>query len=213
MMIGNTPAVIKVSTFKMESEDLITTIGFLLKILLGLLFLGTYLVTRYLSRQLWQLIHQTLDELKSFDFTSDALIETRHTEIEEFQMLNQALQNMSAKLHKDFLALKSFAEHASHEIQTPLSVIKNNIELIIQQNDRSTEEWNRLEEISKAATRISKIQKALLLLTAIEIKQYTQTEMIMSDKSFRKNWMPGYKTKKSRSRSMPVRAASHSIPT
>ncbi len=96
MMIGNTPAVIKVSTFKMESENLITTIGFLLKILLGLLFLGTYLVTRYLSRQLWQLIHQTLDELKSFDFTSDALIETRHTEIEEFQMLNQALQNMSA---------------------------------------------------------------------------------------------------------------------
>ncbi len=57
-------------------------------------------------------------------------------------------------------------------------MIKNNIELIIQQNDRSTEEWNRLEEISKAATRISKIQKALLLFTAIANKQYTQTEMI-----------------------------------
>ncbi len=41
MMIGNTPAVIKVSTSKMESEDLITTMGFLLIILLGLMFLGT----------------------------------------------------------------------------------------------------------------------------------------------------------------------------
>ncbi|MDH3648132.1 MAG: HAMP domain-containing histidine kinase [Saprospiraceae bacterium] len=178
MIIREIPIVVKISNSKIESEDLITTMGLVLLSLLTLIFLGIYFITRKLSGKLWKPFHSTLDQLKSFDFRTDSMITAEHTDVEEFQMLNASLQQMSAKLTKDFQALKSFAENASHEIQTPLSVIKNNIELIIQQNNRSPDEWNRLEEINKAATRISKIQKALLLLTAIENKQYTDTELI-----------------------------------
>ena len=47
---------------------------------------------------------------------------------------------MTEKIYNDYNQLKQFTENASHEIQTPLSVILNKIEMLIQSENFSEEQ-------------------------------------------------------------------------
>ena len=85
---------------------------------------------------------------------------------------------MTSKMVTDYKNQKKFAENASHEFQTPVAIIKGKIDLLLQEATLNEETMRLLVSIEEAASRLSKINKSLLLLSKIENQQYDKLETV-----------------------------------
>jgi len=84
------------------------------------------------------------------------------------------LEEMIQKMQTDFINLKEFTENASHEIQTPLAIIKSKLELILNDAELSGTQHKRLHDAFETVNRLSKLNDSLLLLSKIENRQFVE---------------------------------------
>jgi signal transduction histidine kinase len=161
-----------------ESEDLIGSIVKDLFILLLIYLLCLILINYVISARAWRPFYDTLERLRGFDIMRGDVLQAQPTDIYEFSTLNAALEHMTQKMQSDYRTLKEFTENASHEIQTPLAIIRAKVELMLQADDLSHAQWEQLASINDAAERLSRLNQALLLLSKIENGQFQQTESI-----------------------------------
>ena len=139
------------------------------------------LVNFIISKQIWHPFYRTIRVINRYNITNSTVMEFSSTNISEFKKLNNVLTQMSEKILKDYYNQKEFAENASHEIQTPLAVIKSKVELLIQDENLSQKQIKTLQEISTSASKISKLNSWLLLLTKIDNNQYQNMQDIQLD--------------------------------
>src|SRR6185437_15266196 len=85
---------------------------------------------------------------------------------------------MCEKVSKDYESLKNFTENASHEIQTPLAIIKNKIELLLQSENLDKTQIHSIQILNEAASKLSRLNQSLLLLTKIENRQFESPEKV-----------------------------------
>ena len=85
---------------------------------------------------------------------------------------------MTEKARKDYRALKEFSENASHEIQTPISIIKGKLELLQESPSLSEEELILISASQNSLTKLSKLGQSLSLITKIENEEYTTSEQL-----------------------------------
>ncbi|NJE06811.1 sensor histidine kinase, partial [Thermococcus sp. M36] len=78
------------------------------------------------------------------------------------------------KAQQDFNSLKQFTENASHELQTPLAIIRTKFDLLIQAETLTQQQIEALQSANDALQRLSNLNKSLLLLTKIENKQFEE---------------------------------------
>lgn len=160
-----------------ESDDLIESIIYPVLVLFSILLIGFFLINWYVSKKLWKPFYSTLEKLKVYRI-DDTSVLFEKTSIQEFSELNKTLKLMTEKIHKDFISQKQFIENASHEIQTPLAVIKNKIELLIQSNTLSESDMQIIQSLYNASNKLSSLNKALLLLSKIENNQFKEANEI-----------------------------------
>jgi signal transduction histidine kinase len=96
------------------------------------------------------------------------------TGISEFDQLNKTLQEMIEKMQADFVNLREFTDNASHEIQTPLAIIKSKLEMMLNDPALSSAQHFQLHEIFETVNRLSKMNETLLLLSKIENRQFVE---------------------------------------
>lgn len=161
----------------MESEDLIESIIYPVILLLIILLLGFFFINWYVSKKLWKPFYKTLEQLNEYKI-SEKTQQFTSTNIQEFSELNKALSAMTEKMHTDFINQKQFIENASHEIQTPLAVIKAKIEILIQSKNLNENDMQVIQSVYNASNKLSSLNKALLLLSKIENNQFKETETI-----------------------------------
>ena len=89
-----------------------------------------------------------------------------------------SLLRLTKKVQTDYRNLKEFTENASHEIQTPLAVIRSEIEELINKDNLTRGEADSMHKILLAANRLSKINQQLLLLTRIENRQFNDVQLV-----------------------------------
>ncbi len=126
----------------------------------------------FISRIIWLPFYDTLNKIKTYRLGSSKKIKYRKTNTQEFTELNDLLQKMTSKMASDYNNLKEFTENASHEIQTPLTIINSKINRLMQSEKVSEEDFKHMQSIYNATARLSKLNKGLLLLTKIENRQY-----------------------------------------
>ncbi len=160
----------------MDTEEMLTTIILTVFGILGLLLLTINLFNRFLSLRLWKPFYQTIRQIKGFSFDRNEPLVPPPTNVDEFATLHQAIRQMTSKAMSDYQSLKSFTENASHEIQNPLAIIKSEVERLNQLEGRNEKESQALQQIQNAASRLSKLNHSLLLLTRIENRQYSNTQ-------------------------------------
>jgi two-component system, OmpR family, sensor histidine kinase ArlS len=161
-----------------EAEDLIESIIIVFISLIALLLGVLLFVTSRFSKRIWQPFQNTLHKLKSFELTEHKTIELEKTDIEEFEELNQSLQKLIDKNILAYSQQKTFIENASHELQTPLAVLKSKMDLLLQNKDLTNEQSEILNAVELPLSRISRVNKNLLLLAKIENSQFADTESI-----------------------------------
>lgn len=96
----------------------------------------------------------------------------------EFNQLDQRINEMMHKLKDTFQIEKEFISNVSHELQTPISIIQNRLENIINEENVSDELMIKLSDSQRTLNRMSRIIKALLLISKIENDQYLKQDSI-----------------------------------
>lgn len=176
--LNSKPYLFTIETNIEESEETIaaitaTTIFFFIMIVLGLLFLN-----RRLSLTVWKPFRNTLENLKSFNLNTQQTIEFEKTDIKEFEELHQSLNKLIEHNISAFKTQKEFTENASHELQTPLAILKNKVDLLLQNEDLTEKQYQIAEKMNLALARSFRINKNLLLLTKIDNSQFDNSEVI-----------------------------------
>ncbi len=167
-----------VSKSQQETEDIVRLILLITFLVIAFLLVVLFIVNRFLLDKLWQPFNHTLLQLKQFNLSGKHHVELQPTGIDEFEQLNKTALTMTQRMSKDYESLKSFTENASHEIQTPLAIIKSKIELLSQSENLDQAQVNALQSLSDAATRLSKLNQSLLLLTKIENRQFVEAKRV-----------------------------------
>ncbi len=162
----------------LEATEMISTIA----ITLGGLFLGLalsfYLSQRIIFKNIWNPFYEMLEQLRHFRLDKRQLPELSNSQIDEFQMLNEAVNELARKNMEVFESQKQFIENASHEMQTPLSIIQSRLEALIGQAELTEEQADIVEGIISSTQRLKKLNKTLLLLSKIENQEFLLTEKI-----------------------------------
>lgn len=96
----------------------------------------------------------------------------------EFQQLDERINAMMHKLKDTFQMEKEFISNVSHELQTPISIVQNRLENIIIDSKVPDEVIVKLSDSQRTLNRMSRIIKALLLISKIENDQYLKQEYI-----------------------------------
>ncbi|MGZ4054108.1 MAG: sensor histidine kinase [Bacteroidia bacterium] len=168
---------ISIRSSYIESDDLITSILLPVIILFVVLLLGFFFINWFISKKLWSPFYHTVERLNHYKIDEPpAKFET--ATIKEFSELNTVLTSMTEKIYRDFKSQKQFIENASHEIQTPLAVIKSKIEILIQSSSLSENDMQIIQSVYNASNKLSLLNKGLLLLSKIENNQFIDLEKI-----------------------------------
>jgi len=96
----------------------------------------------------------------------------------EFQHLDHSLNEMMNKIKDAFLVEKEFIANVSHELLTPISILKNRLENMLVDDQLSEESAIKIVESQKILSRLAKIIQALLLISKIENDQFLKTDQI-----------------------------------
>jgi len=135
-------------------------------ILAACVFLGRLLVDRALKpvanvgMALRQVTHEDLSRRIDPEFTD-----------REFRVLVREINRMIQRLEKSFSHIMEFASNVSHEIKTPLAIMKGESEIALKSR-RSPEEYQRvLEGNLEEIQRMTRLVEDLLTLTKLDYRQ------------------------------------------
>ncbi len=179
--INNQYYLIKLRHSLLENDALIVAIALPLLLLLILTFTILFILTKKWNKTLWKDFEKNLQTIESFSFKNIQDLSLKQTHIEEFDRLNKTIINLTDKLSKDYTILKQFTENASHELQTPLSIILLNLEELLQQ-DLPEQAFKQVVASINAVKRLSSLNQSLLLLTKIENNQFNDRNELIINK-------------------------------
>jgi signal transduction histidine kinase len=147
-------------------------------ILFAVLSLLLIIIIISISNRLWASFYIILNNIRKFDVKTSQQFIPVNTRIREFVQLNEVLKALTEKIRSDYLNLKEFSENASHEIQTPLAIIRMQIEQIFQSSEINGELAGRLASIGQSVSKISRINQSLALISKIENNQYPDLAVV-----------------------------------
>jgi len=168
---------VAVNKSETETDELLKLIIPLTLSMVALILLFNYLINRRLITSIWQPFYNTINNIKDYAANQQSLTLSKEP-IDEINLLNESLNKMTEQIHKDFYALRSFTENASHEMQTPLAIIRTKVESLYQLAEGKEIMMQQLLSIEDACLKLSKLHQSLLLLTKLENKQFILNELI-----------------------------------
>ena len=153
------------------------------------------LLNNLLLRRLWRPFYESMKAMRNFKLGETSTLHFPKTSTLEFTFMNESLLVATQKARQDYLLLKEFTENASHEMQTPLSIIRSKLDMMIQEEDLSHKQSELAKEAYSSIKKLSRLNQSLLLLAKIENQQFNnKTEVNLKDKieekieQFRELW-------------------------
>lgn len=183
--ISEKPYRIIVETNVEEADETVLAISIITCIFIALLILGFIFLNKRLSKKVWQPFINSLEKLRGFDLNNASSIDFATTDIVEFKELNSVLSKLIDSNILVYSQQKEFLQNASHELQTPLALLKSKIDLLIQDKALTQQQRETIGALSASVSRVSKINKNLLLLAGIENKTYPSTYILLNKVSIR----------------------------
>jgi signal transduction histidine kinase len=171
----NTGYSIKIYQVLDENQELLDKIGLGMFFLFLVLLLVSLLVNYLISKKTLKPFFKVVDEASGFNVNSDKPVELTDTTIDEFRQLNTVIEQMTRKIRSDYLNLKEYNENFSHEIQTPLAIIRSKLDILIQHEMLNEQAIAEIKSINDAVNRLSKLNQGLLLISKIENLQFRET--------------------------------------
>jgi two-component system sensor histidine kinase QseC len=132
---------------------------------------------RLISRYVLSSFQKTLGIMQAFSLRQKEKIALPVTNTTEFKQLNFFLKKMTDIALEDYSRVKEFSENASHEVQTPLAVIRSKLELLSETNIGENQAV-LIDDMQNAVEKLVKINRSLLLLTKLDNFEFEASENI-----------------------------------
>jgi signal transduction histidine kinase len=160
-----------------EPDDIVDAITKSGSRIIGLLLLFVTISSMLISRRILLPFQKTLRAIQNFNLRTQNGLVLPHTNTHEFKQLNTFLSAMTKKAREDYRSLKEFSENASHEMQTPLSIIRGKLELLAEADDK-VEQVRLIAAAHDAVEKLSRTGQSLTLLTKLSNQEFEMREPI-----------------------------------
>lgn len=141
----------------------------LLLIWYGVTFFGNEIILRNTLKPFFS----TVSKLRGIRSENDFNITFPTVGTDELNELNQALNTMLAELEASFSRQKQFIQNASHELLTPLSIIRHKTDELLNNESLDEESVLEISKIQQTIIRLKKLSNALLTISRVENKHYS----------------------------------------
>ena len=165
----------------LERDDMVEAMLWYLGALFLLFLICTSIGIQLVLRGVFRPLHRLLDWLHCIQPGKEVPPLDNPTKIREFRQLSDAALDMGNRSYKAYEEQKQFIENASHELQTPLAIVRGKVELLAESEGMTEQQMEQLDEIYATLGRAVKLNKSLLLLSRIENGQYTEMEDVSVD--------------------------------
>ncbi|MGB6046439.1 MAG: HAMP domain-containing sensor histidine kinase [Flavobacteriales bacterium] len=163
---------LQVYTSTVEEDDLVESLLGALMLLYGVLLLTVLLVNHALLRRVWRPFHNILHQMKNFRLGTAESLPDVPTDVREFKELKAAVNILVGHAAETYKNQRSFTENAAHELQTPLAIAINKLELLAEQEGSEAQRMQAIGEVIDLLERLTRMNRSLLLLARIENKQF-----------------------------------------
>lgn len=165
----------------LERDDMVEAMLWYLGALFLLFLICTSIGIQLVLKGVFRPLHRLLDWLHCIQPGKEVPPLDNPTKIREFHQLSDAALDMGNRSYKAYEEQKQFIENASHELQTPLAIVRGKVELLAESEGMTEQQMEQLDEIYATLGRAVKLNKSLLLLSRIENGQYTEMEDVSVD--------------------------------
>ena len=184
------PARVLITIFRTEDERYMELVVYtptiekldLLRAILGwIIFLYVLLLLIILSINIWVFrknmkpLYVLLKWLDSSQLGKKNEPLENTTKITEFRKLNAATMAFAERGEKLFEQQKTFIGNASHEMQTPLAICRNRLEMLMEDETLTEHQLNELIKTHQTLENLTRMNRSLLLLCKIENGQFADT--------------------------------------
>ncbi|MFZ1732096.1 MAG: HAMP domain-containing sensor histidine kinase [Flavobacteriales bacterium] len=169
---------IQIYTSTVEEDDLVEHIAFALIALYVVVLLTVIVVNNVVLRRMWRPFHTMLGHLKAFRLGTAHTLPEVPTTIYEFNELKEAANSLVRHATDAYTDQRAFTENAAHELQTPLAIAINKLELLVEQGGSDEERMVAVGEVIALLERLTRLNKALLLLARIENRQFPDEQEV-----------------------------------
>lgn len=161
-----------------EEDDLIEDLLYSILWLYIILLASILIINNFLLKRIWKPFYKILDRLKNFTVESPERVSVPETSVKEFNMLNEQVSALLERTIATFNSQKQFIENASHELQTPLAISINKLELLAEKSTTSDSQVQEISTIIQTLERLTRLNKTLLLLSRIENRQFAERSTV-----------------------------------
>lgn len=169
---------LSVYTPSIEKQDLREAIFYLLVGLFASLLVAILFINIWVFRQSMKPFYQLLEWLEHYRLGKDNEKLQINTHTTEFQKLNDAVNRYAMHSEEVFEKQKQFIGNASHELQTPLAVCQNRLEMLMEDETLTEQQIGEILKTYQTLEYVSKLNKSLLLLSKIDNSQFADLQEI-----------------------------------
>lgn len=175
----NTNYVLEIGNSLSEIKELTHTIRFFTSILLLVVVSITFLADTFLVEFLFQPFYKIINtKIKFVNQPENFNYEKIQSHSSEFDELDSGLNQMMFRIQELFKQEKQFIANVSHELLTPISLLKNRFENLIQNESINDEGIDKIASSLRTLDLLKRIINNLLLISKIENNQFATTETI-----------------------------------
>ncbi|MFI3314305.1 MAG: HAMP domain-containing sensor histidine kinase [Rikenellaceae bacterium] len=158
---------VTVITPTIDNEDLIDAIWSSLAILFVILVVIIVFINAITIKGALRPLDRFMSWLHSSNIETCELPDIKKSNIKEIEQLSIAIENFAQRGRRAFEEQKEFIGNASHELQTPIAICQNHLELLCE----SGLDQQQMKDVAgslSTLSRLSRLNKTLLMLSKIE---------------------------------------------
>ena len=169
---------LSVYTPSIEKRDLKESIFYLLIGLFVILFVIILLINIWVFHRSMKPFYQLLEWLEHYRLGKNNEKLSIETHTTEFRKLNEAVNRYVAHSEEVFEKQKQFIGNASHELQTPLAICQNRLEMLLEDETLGEQQMSEIMKTYQTLEYLSKLNKSLLLLSKIDNHQFSEEKEV-----------------------------------
>jgi signal transduction histidine kinase len=147
-------------------------------VFLGIFILVTLLTDLFYTGRLLRPLRIITGRLKETNSPSLASADPLVTSTEDFIQLDRTLRELMQEIDELFRKEKEITVNISHELMTPISVLRSKLENMLQQENLDPAIEAGLEESLRTLHRLKTLVNSLLMIARIESSQYMREETV-----------------------------------
>jgi len=133
-----------------------------------------------LSGILFRPFNAILETMRTYKVGQSPAPDLVGTNTKEFNRMQELFHQMLGRIEEDYQNLKEYTENMSHEIQTPLAVIRNKLENLIDDDSVMEQHGDDIKVLWDETNHLSKLGNTLNLITKIENREFEDFQTIQT---------------------------------